>query len=277
MELFGDRLKWLLAGRRLHPWANGLGVSRGAAESMGRGQLPGAEILRLIRQREGVSLDWLISGEGQPFICQRWQQPRALTQMLQREAQLAADAGDEPPCLYWFSDGAGCATPGLLLVRPALLLYRQRTLAGQGFRLGWLQLDGLPEAAALAPFEHRLQRCEPALLAQLRAGERGPWQLLEHCRNQPGEALTGPLPLQVASAAEDDDGQGPVPTALMRAVIELVERTAEEEQILLDAGQRARLYTATLRYARRQQLSPSQLSVSPPAADSVLALCELLG
>ncbi|WP_157674087.1 hypothetical protein [Endozoicomonas ascidiicola] len=65
---FQDRLKFLLNGRKIYPWAQSLGVSRGAAEKIYvKGVIPGPEILRAIYYKEGVDLSWFITGEGAPF------------------------------------------------------------------------------------------------------------------------------------------------------------------------------------------------------------------
>ncbi|KEI69309.1 hypothetical protein [Endozoicomonas elysicola] len=64
---FKDRLDYLLAGRKLYPWAANLGISRGAAEKMQKGQTPGSEILKAISLQEGVELTWLVTGEGRAF------------------------------------------------------------------------------------------------------------------------------------------------------------------------------------------------------------------
>ncbi|WP_419533395.1 hypothetical protein [Endozoicomonas sp.] len=64
---FRERLDYLLAGRKLYPWAANLGISRGAAEKMQKGQTPGSEILKAINLQEGVELTWLVTGEGRAF------------------------------------------------------------------------------------------------------------------------------------------------------------------------------------------------------------------
>ena len=65
---FPERLKKVLSGRKLYPWAADLGISKGAAESMGKGNLPGPEIQHLIMRRENVSLTWLNTGRGNPYL-----------------------------------------------------------------------------------------------------------------------------------------------------------------------------------------------------------------
>ena len=60
----------MLGARRLYPWASTIGVSKGAAEKMQKGVIPGSEILRIVHLYEGVELTWLVTGRGRPFcIC----------------------------------------------------------------------------------------------------------------------------------------------------------------------------------------------------------------
>ncbi len=64
---FRERLDYVLAGRKIYPWAKSLGISRGAAESINGGTIPGSAILRAIHDKEFVNISWLISGDGMPF------------------------------------------------------------------------------------------------------------------------------------------------------------------------------------------------------------------
>lgn len=64
---FSERLRLVLNGRKIYPWATILGASRGAAETMKKGNIPGPDILNAIHHREHVSLSWLVSGDGPAF------------------------------------------------------------------------------------------------------------------------------------------------------------------------------------------------------------------
>ncbi|WP_422452454.1 hypothetical protein [Endozoicomonas sp. ALC066] len=82
MNYFKKRLDVILAGRKLHPWAKALGVSRGAAENMGKGVIPGSEILTAITRQENVSLNWLTTGKGTPFVVQKCVSPEEMSDLL---------------------------------------------------------------------------------------------------------------------------------------------------------------------------------------------------
>jgi len=251
MESFSDRLGQLLAGRKIHPWAAALGVSKGAAETMGRGQVPGAEILRLIRFREGVSLGWLVTGDGAPFVLEHCDDGVGLAQELAAEAGQCAGALE----LHLFGDGPAQL---LLLARPGRLQYRQQCQDYRYVRLWTLALSSLPaslkrQAGQYAWYWHQ---CDESQLAALRAGQLGPWLLLDSGRLPPPQPLADPLARLRETASPTE---GLISTGLMRAVIRLVEATAEEEGLALGAEQRARVYTAVYRHAQRLGLSADAL------------------
>ncbi len=264
MELFSHRLGHLLAGRKIHPWGAALGVSKGAAETMSKGQVPGAEILRLIRYQEGASLGWLVTGDGAPFVLEHCDQAQVLADALADEAQQG------PLTLHLFYADAGGGQV-LLLTRPGQLQYRQRRLAYRHARLWTLALPELPAELQAHCHQHDWlwHDCDQALLGQLQAGQLGPWLLLDSGRLPPPVPLADPLAqLQLAVHKVPC---GLISTALMRAVIQLVDDTAEEQQLALDVAQRARVYTAVYRHAQRLQLGADAL-----AGESLQALFEVV-
>lgn len=251
MESFSDRLGQLLAGRKIHPWAAALGVSKGAAETMGRGQVPGAEILRLIRFREGVSLGWLVTGDGAPFVLEHCEDGAMLAQELSHEAAQCDGALE----LHLFGDGPAQL---LLLARPGRLQYRQQPQDYRYVRLWTLSLSSLPESLKCQGDRYAWywHQCDAQQLAALRAGELGPWLLLDSGRLPPPRPLSDPLSRLCDSAPP---AVGLISTGLMRAVIRLVEATAEEEGLVLTADQRARVYTGVYRHAQRLGLAADAL------------------
>lgn len=64
---FLDRLQRVLGGRKPHPWAAGVGWTRGVVDSLKDGGVPSPEFLAALGRAEGVSLNWMLTGEGQPF------------------------------------------------------------------------------------------------------------------------------------------------------------------------------------------------------------------
>ena len=63
-----DRIKHLLDGRKVHPWAAAIGVSKGSIESvMKLGGMLGGDALSAIRRCENARIDWILDGRGAPY------------------------------------------------------------------------------------------------------------------------------------------------------------------------------------------------------------------
>lgn len=63
-----ERLSFIAADRKMHPWAKSIGINRGTVEAMmNKGGMPGAETLRAINRCENASMEWLLEGRGNPF------------------------------------------------------------------------------------------------------------------------------------------------------------------------------------------------------------------
>lgn len=65
---FSERLEFVLAGRKVNPWAKRLNLSSGTASRLKQDIVPGQDVLTAIMRTENVSLNWLISGSGKPFM-----------------------------------------------------------------------------------------------------------------------------------------------------------------------------------------------------------------
>lgn len=62
------RLERVLAGRKPYPWAAANGISRGTIGRMLKGELPDPARLVPVLRSEGLSLTWLLTGQGTPFV-----------------------------------------------------------------------------------------------------------------------------------------------------------------------------------------------------------------
>ncbi|MBA3522496.1 MAG: helix-turn-helix domain-containing protein, partial [Gemmatimonadales bacterium] len=70
-----ERLRRLKDARGVRKWADQLGLSPSLLSSyLNGGRLPNTETLRAISDRTGVSLDWLLFGEGgeEPAMRGQW-------------------------------------------------------------------------------------------------------------------------------------------------------------------------------------------------------------
>lgn len=69
---FFNRLQKVLDGRREYTWAKGLGINRGVIRNLKeKGVTPGWETLIAIRRAEGVNVEWLTEGLGEPYLVHR--------------------------------------------------------------------------------------------------------------------------------------------------------------------------------------------------------------
>lgn len=65
---FIERLEFILAGRKVNPWAKRLNLSSGTASRLKQNIVPGHDVLTAIMRTENASLNWLLSGSGKPFM-----------------------------------------------------------------------------------------------------------------------------------------------------------------------------------------------------------------
>ncbi len=261
LSTFRSRLDWLLDGRSLYSWINTLGVSRGVAESISHGKVPGPEILRLIQLKERVSLDWLISGLTSPILVDKLHDPRELKHALTEKTDLLS--------LCVLHDNAGhwalmLSQSGEYSYRNLPVLYKHHRLIHSELtpEMADILLDTL-RSAPLSEIPVYVLAVDQKQLLGVRTGHVSPYQISQQIVTA---SETTQIDILLAKLL-DQKPIMPAPattisTDLMRAVISLVSRTAEEEQITLDADQQARVYTAVYRHAHRTGISAQQLDQS---------------
>lgn len=103
MSSFLERLKLLSAGRTFNAWFKQIGWAPGDITRINQGGLPGAEKLSLLATIENVSLTWLLTGEGTPYVV------RYCVTKVQAAGVIAELEGtDSSWTRYWFKlDGGG--------------------------------------------------------------------------------------------------------------------------------------------------------------------------
>ena len=68
-DTFLVRLEYLAHGRDLRKWLFSLGWNRGDIDRIrNEGHIPGAAKLAALARAEKISLTWLLTGQGEPFI-----------------------------------------------------------------------------------------------------------------------------------------------------------------------------------------------------------------
>ena len=65
---FSERLEFILAGRKINPWAKRLNLSSGTASRLKQDIVPGQDVLTAIMRTENASLNWLLNASGKPFM-----------------------------------------------------------------------------------------------------------------------------------------------------------------------------------------------------------------
>ncbi len=84
---FKQRLDWVMAGRKVTPWAKNIGLTSGTMSRLSKGEAPGVEILTAIMRTENVNISWLIDGQGLPFIVDtHYDEPGFLTMLRMHDA-----------------------------------------------------------------------------------------------------------------------------------------------------------------------------------------------
>jgi len=68
VEPFIARLHRVIGDRKPYPWGSSVGLTRGAIHRLLRGQLPDPERLLPLVRTEGLSLSWLLTGQGTPYV-----------------------------------------------------------------------------------------------------------------------------------------------------------------------------------------------------------------
>jgi|GEM_PF-2350895 len=64
-----DRINYLLDGRKLYPWAQSIGISKGSIEGvMKLGGMLGGDALSAIGRCENARVDWLLEARGKPYL-----------------------------------------------------------------------------------------------------------------------------------------------------------------------------------------------------------------
>lgn len=86
---FADRLRWVLGPRKATAWAKRLQIPAGTRDRMLRagGIPPTYESLTKIMRTEHVSLNWLLGGEGAPFLLARTASDAETAELLRQHLQ----------------------------------------------------------------------------------------------------------------------------------------------------------------------------------------------
>lgn len=246
---FEERLNFVLKDRKQTPWGKSLGFT-GASIShiFSGGRIPGPEFLNAIRRAENVNLNWLLTGEGSPYIVDYCQSADELSDYV------SAMLHDEPWVVYVCSH---VDTTCLVLTQPGAYEFKGKfvdynmihVLVGPGDDVlaNVLNDHNSDGGAVFVPFMTDNERKD------LMAGKIGTYELLGGL-----EPLLNPH--KVGSHISDiefteaSSGKASVDLPTMRTVIRLVGEKEAELQADLTTEQRARIIAAVYKQLSRVEL-----------------------
>ncbi len=99
------RINEILGERAKHPWGDALGLKNTRIQSIFQGQVPTSDALEIIHRAEKVRVDWLLTGEGPPFLVINWLSDVEVVEKLRGSL-----AGEVSAVCYLLTDGGGRAT-----------------------------------------------------------------------------------------------------------------------------------------------------------------------
>lgn len=246
---FKDRLNFIIKDRKKTPWGKSLGFTSPSITAMFNGHIPGPEFLNTIRRSENVNLNWLLTGMGSPFIVNHTLSATDLYN------QLVCFLADEKWEMYVS-----------LLNQHAVFVLTQ---PGQyNFKGNWIDYQLLevlvgPGSEELARYlRSRKERIlimdlKSADIAAIAEGNVGTYGMLNiECALLTNHHTAKESDLQFFPTQVRD----PINSALMRAVIRIIENCADELGESLTADQKSRIITAVYRQAERLDLNSSDLT-----------------
>ncbi|ENM3941271.1 TPA: transcriptional regulator [Vibrio cholerae] len=244
---FEERLNSLLLDRKQTPWGKSLGFTSASISRIFSGDnIPGAEFLFAIKRAENANLNWLLAGEGAPYIVNYIQNAADLAN------QVKAMLEDEPWTVYLCELTERCV---LVLTQPG-----QYEFKGKFIDYQIIEIITGPSSDELNGVirNHKNSTVVPLNISEhldsLVSGNLGTYQLLtsndailKNCRAVSDEDLTA------------IDRAKTIETELMRAVVKLVEECASESRRILTPTQKAKVIAAVYQNSSRLSLKPSEI------------------
>ena len=245
---FEERLGFLIKDRKKTPWGKSLGFTSPSITAMFNGHIPGPEFLHAIRRAENVNLNWLLTGEGAPYIADYFHSGQALYQ------HLAVMLGSEPWQVYVCSHHTHAC---FVLTQPG-----QYEFKGKWVDYTIIHILSGPSDEALTDllqiYSTEVKKVFVVdhlapVVPQIMRGDIGTYELL-HKENP----ILTPLPLNPdiseVEFSASARGERAIDISIMRAVVKLVDECEDKLNFDLTSTQRARVITAVYRQAERLDL-----------------------
>lgn len=235
---FLSRIERIMDDRKINPFLASVGVVGGSITKVQhKGSIPHASALQRISDIECVNLNWLVSGEGEPYKTEKY---AGGAEYLREIEALSKDASWQ---IYLIK----------LDTITTLVFTRSQTIEVKDVLRDYYQVkilvgpysEQLKQLLNTLDQQKRLQhmRLDEAQIADITSGEIGSYQMARlankcfSCPNLEPEKLIG----------------GEINTELMRKIIEYSEQVLVEQNISLDADKKAKLITAAYNQALRQK------------------------
>lgn len=262
---FEEHLVFLIKDRKKTPWGKSLGFTSPSITAMFNGHTPGPEFLNAMRRAENVNLNWLLTGEGSPYIVEHFSTAEALRN------HVCAMLQDEPWNGYVF---AHHETACIILTQPGQYEFKGKwidysiihVLVGPGDEALLNTLDDYNRHHGRLFIPDMAEQDKESLIN----GNIGTYQLL----HQASPILTTDGALSDISELTFKSGtrlENPIDVSTMRAVVQLVDECEEKLNTKLNSNQRARVITAVYRQAERLELSEEDIQAAIETSFDVLS------
>lgn len=253
-ESFVDRLNFVLDDRKQTPWGRSLGFAGGSISSIFGGRVPGSEILNVIHRAENVNLNWLLTGEGSPYIVEYFQSADALSDyvcaMLHEEEWVVHVVSHiDTACLV-------LTQPGAYEFKGKWVDYRMvHVIVGPGDDVLKNVLDDYHKSGghifvSELSEEQRQDIMSGQIGTYLLFGQMNP--LLNTIR------VAGHIS-QIEFTGGSNKEKPPIDTTVMRAVVRLVDEREQELKAKLTSDERSRVITAVYRQAEKLGLTEGEI------------------
>ncbi len=249
---FNERLDLILQGRKITPWGKALGLSNSVIQTLSGGNAPGSDYLQLISRAENININFLLNGQGAPFVVQHTDPDYVLSWL-----------GDRTPATPGFMHLILCDGQTMF----GLETYEHIDLRGRSVECKRFDLLASPINTALLEAlktfdDIRLTDLPNSLFNQLKNGRLGAFLCLGD-RNAKGVLMQRGGPdlnqLNLSDLNACTPTNGALDLRLLRAVLDIVTDVINDTGEVLNTGEQSKVIASLYKSATRQGLTASQL------------------
>lgn len=251
---FEDRLTFVLGERKRTPWGASLGFTSTSVSSMFSGHIPGQDFLQAIRRAENVNLNWLLTGEGSPYIVEYFQSADALSDyvcaMLHEEEWVVHVVSHiDTACLV-------LTQPGAYEFKGKWVDYRMvHVIVGPGDEVLKNVLDDYHKSGGHIFVSELSEEKRQDIMS----GQVGTYLLFDQMNPLLNTVRVAGHISQVEFTGGSNKEQPPIDTTVMRAVVRLVDEREQELKAKLTSDERSRVITAVYRQAEKLGLAEGEI------------------